>query len=122
MLNLTISGPFDRPEVTLDGGRRACIDSLSVYEADMPGKPIWTTSSKDGRCVMVRSLVYGETPEQFVDESAPAPLRHGVIYEALGRGNTTGPFGGVPWSGGVRFHFEGDQWTVADATEANGGF
>lgn len=112
MLNLMISGEFDRPEVTFDGGRRACVDHLEVYATGPSRAVLWAVRTEGSRCVKLRRIVYGETPAGFLVVIPVTPLRTDVVYEAFGRGWTKHPLSNVPWAGSVRFHFRDGEWRV----------
>lgn len=116
MLNLNISGGLDRPEVTFDEGRRACVRDLSVYEKS-GGAFVsqWSIEAAGRKCVMLRRVVYGQTPDGFTVRTPAVPLRADGVYEVMGVGVTTHPLSKVPWTGGARFHFREGQWRIEDA-------
>lgn len=116
MLNLTVSGGLDRPEVTFDDGRRACVRDLAVYEKTGDAyTPLWSIAAEGPRCVRLTRIVYGETPAGFTTGSAATPLRADGVYEVTGGGMTTHPLSQVPWRGGARFHFRDGQWRILQA-------
>lgn len=113
MLSLSISGGLDRPEVTFDEGRRACVSDLSVYEkTGNTYSPLWSIEATGRNCVMLRRVVYGETPTGFKVSRPAAPLRADGVYQAVGKGMTTDPLTKVPWLGSMLFHFHDDQWRI----------
>lgn len=113
MLNLNISGGLERPEVTFDQGRRACVTDLAVYQqTGETYEPLWAVEAAGRRCVMLRQIVYGQTPTGFTVKTPAAPLRVDGVYEVMGGGMTTHPLSRVPWRGGASFHFHDGQWRV----------
>lgn len=113
MLSLSISGGLDRPEVTFDEGRRACVSDLSVYEKTGDAyAPLWSIEAAGRHCVMLRRVVYGQTPAGFAVKTPAAPLQAQGVYQAVGRGVTTHPLMKAPWLGSVIFHFHDDQWRI----------
>nr|WP_314438232.1 hypothetical protein [uncultured Brevundimonas sp.] len=118
MLNLSITGGLDRPEVTFDEGRRACVRNLSVYErSDRAYAALWSIEAAGRKCVMLRRVVYGQAPDGFTVRTPAVPLRADGVYEVMGAGVTTHPLSKAPWTGGARFHFREGQWRI-DETRA----
>lgn len=119
MMTFTLAGGLNRPEVAFDGGRKACVNELTVYEANDAAAPLWSIEAEGRRCVMLRHVVYGQTPLGFSVLTPAASLRPDGVYEAVGGGSTTHPLSKIPWRGYARFHFRDGQWrsveTVADA-------
>jgi hypothetical protein len=113
-----ISGDLDRPVVfvTRPGSSRAipaCVDWIAVFDAGRergPGSAVWRVRSATDECVEIEAVIYGETPEGFVVDTPPGPLRAGTLYEAAGHGWTTGFLPRVPWAGGGRFAFSDGAW------------
>lgn len=91
---------------------RACVDWIAVFDPKRgpgPASAVWRVRSRDDRCIPVGSIVYGQTPDGFVVDTPPEPLRTGTVYEAGGHGWTVG-FASVPWSGGGRYVFHDGAW------------
>lgn len=113
ILNLNISGGLDRPEVTFDEGRRACVRDLSVYEKTGDAyAPLWSIETTGRGCVMLRRVVYGQTPAGFTVSTPAQPLKADGVYEVDGGGVTTHPLMKASWRGGVSFHFRDGQWRI----------
>ena len=113
-------GPLDRPMVSVmkpgsDRSARACVDRVAVFDSELRGLAgaVWRVRSANDRCVDLDTIVYGETPEGFVVDTPPQPLRAGVVYAASGHGWTTG-FPRVPWHGGGRFIFHDGAWSPVE--------
>ena len=91
---------------------RACVDWIAVFDIEggrVAATAVWRVRSPDDRCIQVGSIAYGQTPDGFVVDTPPQPLRAGSIYEASGHG-WTGGFASVPWYGGGRFVFRDEVW------------
>jgi len=115
--DVRIAGALDRPSVSVvragsDRAMRACVDWIAVIDAEQgrgPGSAVWRVRSPDDRCVELRAIVYGQTPDGFIVDTPARPLRAGTIYEAAGQG-WSGGFASVPWAGGGRFVFRDGGW------------
>jgi hypothetical protein len=117
MRGVRISGDLDQPSVAVvragsDRAMRACVDWIAVFDTERgrgPASAVWRVRSPDDRCVHIGPVVYGQTPDGFIVDTPPQPLRAGAIYEAGGHG-WTGGLASVPWMGGGRFVFENGAW------------
>ena len=114
---LRITGTLDRPAVSVvrpgsDQALRACVDWIAVFDGER-GRgvegAIWRVRSPDDRCIDIGPVTYGETPDGFVVDTPPQPLRADTVYAASGHG-WTGGFASVPWYGGGRFMFRDEVW------------
>ena len=114
---VVITGGLERPSIAVvhrgsERAMRACIDWIAVFDTEQePGqrRAVWRVRSPDDRCVQVRSIVYGQTPEGFIVDTQAEPLRAGRVYEAAGHG-WTGGFASVPWVGSRRYVFGDGAW------------
>ena len=112
-----ITGDLEQPSIAVvragsDRAMRACIDWVAVFDSERgpgPGSAVWRVRSPDDRCVQISSLVYGQTPDGFLVDTPPQPLRAGTIYQAGGHG-WTGGIASAPWSGGGKYVFESGAW------------
>lgn len=113
MLHMRISGELERPAVSFDGERRACVDRLDVFADGGRGQAVWSIETEGKGCVRLGQIVYGETPAGFTVLTPAAPLRPEVVYDASARGWTKG-FASVPWIAGGAFVYRDDRWMRAD--------
>jgi hypothetical protein len=112
-----VAGPLHEPVFTPE--RRAgpvCFSELTIQAG--PPAPlsddmmVWRIEGQDGECVRFGQLVYGKVPSGAVELVAAKPLREGVVYSAVARGDIGGPLGAI-WIGGGAYVFEGGAWRQA---------
>ena len=116
-LLVSVAGPLHEPVFTPE--RRAgpiCLSELTV-RVDQPApssdaQEVWKIEGRDGQCVRFTQLVYGKAPAEFVERIPARPLREGVVYSAVARGDIRGPLGAV-WIGGGVYVFEDGAWRPA---------
>ena len=112
------AGSLERPTISVFKQERveaiaACIDQIAVFEITTHAdrlSPVWRVQSRDGECVILRHIAYGQTPQGFIVDTAPVELRAGVAYSFMGHGWTRDWMPGVPWYGGGRAVFANDAW------------
>jgi hypothetical protein len=117
-LSVFPTGSLAQPTISVSTGapgkpKRACVDHVAVFEQASPRIAIWQVRSGGGDCVMLDRIVYGQTPQGFIVDTSPAPLKAGVAYEFSGHGWTTGLTPHVPWYGGGRSEFRDGVWRPA---------
>lgn len=117
-IEITVSGSLESPVITFSepGGRpkRVCLDSVTVYQSDVPAprSPVWRIGDVEADCVTVGSVTYGHAPDGLVTRDGPAPLKPNTQYEFSGGGWTRG-MPNIPWYGGgpgARVTFRDGAW------------
>ena len=113
ILVLTVSGQLQQPVITPE--RRAgpvYLSNLTIYRGPDSGSEdlvVWKIEGRDGECVRFTRLVYGQTPEGFLEIIPALALEAGVVYSARARGDIRGPLGAI-WVGGGSYIFSEDAW------------
>ncbi|WP_373255569.1 hypothetical protein [Brevundimonas sp.] len=117
--HIRVIGGLEQPSVIMSESAnserpvRACVDYLTVFE---PGRgkgldsAVWRVRSADDRCVVLKSITYGQTPEGFVVDTPAQPLSADTVYEISGHGWTGGWMPRVPWIGGDRVRYSDGAW------------
>ena len=113
-LLVNVAGPLHEPVFTPE--RRAgpvCLSELTV-QIGPPAPPsddlvVWKIEGGHGECIRFGRLVYGKAPSGFVELVPAKPLREGVVYSAMARGDIRGPLGAI-WVGGGAYIFENGAW------------
>lgn len=117
--HITVVGGLEQPSVIMsesansDRPARACVDYLTVVDPGL-GRgldgAVWGVRSASDRCVILESITYGQTPEGFVVDTPPQPLRADTVYEISGHGWTGGWMPRVPWIGADRVRYRDGAW------------
>lgn len=117
--HITVVGGLEQPSVIMsksansDRPARACVDYLTVFDSGL-GRgldgAVWRVRSASDRCVILESITYGQTPEGFVVDTPPQPLRADTVYEISGHGWTGGWMPRVPWIGADRVRYRDGAW------------
>lgn len=85
VMDVTFSGGLASPQIIFSENgkpKSVCVDGLALFRqaAGSSSLRIWAIRAADGRCVRVRSLRYGVTPDGFVEEAPPEALVENVEY------------------------------------------
>ena len=117
--HITVVGGLEQPSVIMsesansDRPARACVEYLTVFDPGM-GRgldgAVWRIRSASDRCVILKSITYGQTPEGFVVDTPPQPLRADTVYEISGHGWTGGWMPRVPWIGADWVRYRDGAW------------
>ncbi|QTC93051.1 hypothetical protein [Brevundimonas goettingensis] len=112
---MTVTGDLEHPVVSFLQARKPvdiCVSSLEVREhADrsFSGKLVWEVQTESG-CIALDSIAYGQAPAGFRTIHAPESLKPGIVYEAFGRGATTGMFGASAAGSALFTYHDGSWW------------
>lgn len=115
MIGIQISGGLEQPVARFGSDpakpEKACLRSLTVHETNGADRPaVWAIEARGGRCIGLRQVVYGQTPNGFDMQAAATALKPDTAYSILGQGVTGGPLSRVPWMGGAEVVFEDGGW------------